>query len=212
MRLSEIDSTDLNDQDISSIVYSDIEDAGVVCKYGLVFGNSMLINERVEAAVKSYKDKRIEKMIFMGGIGGISNEEKSDVSEAEKMKALAICLGVNENDILIDDASNNTFENVDNALELLGREVDNLKNIIVITSQFHLKRCYAILKKKLPNLEVCMISAKDGFTDADNWFLSDNSWNSGRSLATYEARLLIKYAKEQKIADLEVDMNSKRCI
>ncbi len=38
-----------------------------------------------------------------------------------------------------------------------------------------------------------------------NWFLSDNSWNSGRSLATYEAHLLVKYAKENKIADLEVE-------
>ena len=46
------------------------------------------------------------------------------------------------------------------------------------------------------------IVAKDGFSDSENWFLSDNSWNSGRSLATYEAHLLIKYAKEGKIQDL----------
>ncbi len=49
-----------------------------------------------------------------------------------------------------------------------------------------------------------MIPSKDGFSDRDNWFLSDNSWNSGRSHATYEARLLVKYAKENKIYDLIV--------
>lgn len=56
-----------------------------------------------------------------------------------------------------------------------------------------------------------MIPSKDGFSDSDNWFLSDNSWNSGRSLATYEANLLIKYAKEEKIENLDIiNFNTKK--
>ena len=35
-----------------------------------------------------------------------------------KMKNLAIKLGVNEEDILIDDISNNSFENVENSFNL----------------------------------------------------------------------------------------------
>lgn len=49
-----------------------------------------------------------------------------------------------------------------------------------------------------------MIPSKDGFLDSDNWVLSDNSWNSDRSLATYEDNLLIKYAKENIIKDINV--------
>ena len=59
-------------------------------------------------------------------------------------------------------------------------------------------------EKKISDLEIILISSQDGFSDSDNWFLSDNTWNSGRSLATYEANLLIKYAKENKIADIEI--------
>lgn len=209
MKLSNINDENLSDDDINAIVYSDISDNGGNSKYCLVFGNSMLIKERVETTVREYKNKRFEKIIFMGGTNGVSNQTHEDIAEAEKMKDLAIELGVNEEDILLDTTSNNTFENVDNALLLIKQELSTINNITIITSEFHLKRCYAILKKNLPFLEITMIPAKDGFTDRDNWFLSDNSWNSGRSLATYEAHLLVKYAKEEKIADLEIDFFKK---
>lgn len=202
IRLSQIDDSNLTDEQIDSIVFTSIDDDKLNSEYALVFGNSMLIKERVITSVNAYKDSRIKKMIFMGGINGISNQDNSSISEAFKMKELALSLGVKESDILIDDKSNNTFENIENAMKLLPR---NVNHISIITSEFHLKRCYAILKKNYPNILVTMIASKDGFSDKDNWFLSDNSWNSGRSLATYEAHLLVKYAKENKIYDLEVN-------
>lgn len=202
MRLSEITKETLTDDDIQKIVYEDIEDNGKNSIYGLVFGNSMLINERVSTAVNAYRNNRIKKIIFSGGNNGISNQENDVIPEAIKMKKLAIALGVNEEDILIDDTSNNSFENVENSFNLICSE--NISSIAIITSEFHLKRCMAIIKKKFPDLEVIMIPSKDGFSDSDNWFLSDNSWNSGRSLATYEANLLIRYAKENKIFDIDI--------
>ncbi len=74
MKLSKINNNNLNDKDIASIVYSNIKDNGQISKYGLVFGNSMLIKERVSKAVELYNDKRIKKIIFMGGTNGISNQ------------------------------------------------------------------------------------------------------------------------------------------
>lgn len=41
------------------------------------------------------------------------------IPEAIKMKNLAIELGVNEEDILVDDTSNNSFENVENSFNLI---------------------------------------------------------------------------------------------
>lgn len=209
MKLSNINDENLSDDDINAIVYSNISDNGGNSKYCLVFGNSMLIKERVETTVREYKNKRFEKIIFMGGTNGVSNQTHEDIAEAIKMKDLTIELGVNEEDILLDCTSNNTFENVENALLLIKQELPTINNITIITSEFHLKRCYAILKKKLLFLEITTIPAKDGFTDRENWFLSDNSWNSGRSLATYEAHLLVKFAKEEKLADLEIDFSKK---
>lgn len=209
MRLSQIPTDrNFNDDEIQQIVYGNVEDSGLNTEFGLVFGNSMLIKERVTAAFEAYKKRRIKKVIFSGGNNGISNQDKDSVSEAIKMKNLAILMGIKEKDILIEDKSNNSFENVDNAFSIIG----NVNSIAIITSEFHLKRCMAIIKKKFPNIEVILISAKDGFTDNNNWFLSDNSWNSGRSLATYEAHLLVKYAKEDKIYDLEIKEFSKKTI
>lgn len=213
MKLSSINDEVLTDDMINDIVYSNITDNGTTNKYCLVFGNSMLINERVFTAVKEYKNKRIEKLIFMGGVNGVSNQDNSNTAEADKMKSLAIQLGVEESDILVDNTSNNTFENIDNAIAILKDELESITGLTIITSEFHLKRCYAILKKKLPSINITMIPAKDGFTDLDNWFLSDNSWNSGRSLATYEAHLLVKYAKEGKIEDLDINfLNNEHLI
>lgn len=209
MKLSKINDQNLNDKDIATIVYSNIKDNGKASKYGLVFGNSMLIKERVAKAVELYNNKRIQKVIFMGGINGVSNQNNSIIPEADKMKEIAIEAGISENDIILDNTSNNTFENIDNAMSLLKNEIDTIKNITVITSEFHLKRCYAIIKKKYPNINITLVAAKDGFSDSDNWFLSDSSWNSGRSLATYETHLLIKYARENKIEDLEIQLSNQ---
>lgn len=206
MKLSEIKTENLNDEDIQEIVYSDIEDSGKNTIYGIVFGNSMLIKERVGTAVETYTSGRISKIIFCGGNNGISNQSNDIIPEAIKMKNLAVTMGVKEHDILIDDQSNNSFENVENAFKLIDIEIDS---IAIITSEFHLKRCMAIIRKKFPNIEIIMIPSRDGFSDSDNWFLSDNSWNSGRSLATYEANLLVKYAKENKIYDLDIEQKNK---
>ena len=109
MKLSEINDKELKDKDIKYIVYSNTEDNGKTSKYGLVFGNSMLIKQRVEKAVELYNNKRIQKVIFMGGINGVSNQDNSLIAEADKMKELAIELGINENDIIVENTSNNVF-------------------------------------------------------------------------------------------------------
>lgn len=208
IRLSQINEENLTDEQIDKIVYSDIKDDELSSEYCFVFGNSMLIKERVNTALDAYKKRRIKKIIFMGGANGVSNQNNSVIPEATKMKELALSLGINEDDILVDDTSNNTFENIDNAMKLLPNDINHIS---IITSEFHLKRCYAIFKKNYPNISVTMIPSKDGFSDRDNWFLSDNSWNSGISLATFEANVLIKYAKENKIYDLEIkNLNKER--
>lgn len=201
MHLSEIERQSFSDEDIHKIVYSDISDSGKNTEYAIVFGNSMLINERVNTALEAYKIGRVKKLIFTGGVNGVSNQDNNQIPEAIRMKELAIKLGVKEEDILVEATSNNSFENVDNVFAMLPQDINS---IAIITSEFHLKRCMAIIKKKFPNMETILIASKDGFSDSNNWFLSDNSWNSGRSLATYEAGLLVKYAKNNQIYDLNI--------
>lgn len=122
MRLTEIDKESLTDEEIEKIVYSDITDTGESTTYGIVFGNSMLIKERVKTAVDAYQQKRITKVIFTGGINGISNEEKDRIPEAQKMKDLAIKQGIKVCDIITEEESNNTFENIDNTMKILKKK------------------------------------------------------------------------------------------
>ncbi len=71
MKLSEIYKQIFNDEEIQKIVYSGIEDIGQKTDYAIVFGNSMLINERVNTAAEAYKNGRIKKLILTGGANGI---------------------------------------------------------------------------------------------------------------------------------------------
>ena len=71
MKLSEIDKEILSDEDIDKIVYDNTGDNGQNSYYGLVFGNSMLLNERVEAAVLAYKIKELKKLFLVVVVMGL---------------------------------------------------------------------------------------------------------------------------------------------
>lgn len=65
---------------------------------------------------------------------------------------------------------------------------------MLISSEFHLKRCMTIMNKYYKEkIEYILVTAKDGFTDKGNWYLSEKAIDTGRSLVEFEADLLIKY-------------------
>ena len=132
MKLSLINNENLTDDMIDKIVYSDTCDNLRNTTYEIVFENSMLIKERVNTAYDAYKSGRMKKVIFSGGSNGVSNQNNDTVAEAVKMRELAIKLGIKEEDILIDDKSNNSFENVKNSFDLIKDQ--NITEIAIITS------------------------------------------------------------------------------
>ena len=205
MKLSEINNANLTDKQIEKIVFSDINDSGKSAKYGIVFGSYSLQKYRIEQAIKLYKEGRVEKLILTGGKGGISNKNNEDVPEAELMKASLVKNGISPQHLILDNSSNSTIENGINVAKILNNLHENIQEVILISSEFHLKRCMAIMKKYYKtNIDYILVPAKDGFTDKENWFLSEKAYNSGRNLVEFEANLLIKYAKEGKIYDLNI--------
>ncbi|CDE09869.1 putative uncharacterized protein [Clostridium sp. CAG:354] len=205
MKLSEINNANLTDKQIEKIVFSDINDSGKSAKYGIVFGSYTLQKYRIEQAIKLYKEGRVEKLILTGGKGGISNKNNEDVPEAELMKASLVKNGISPQHLILDNSSNSTIENGINVAKILNNLHENIQEVILISSEFHLKRCMAIMKKYYKtNIDYILVPAKDGFTDKENWFLSEKAYNSGRNLVEFEANLLIKYAKEGKIYDLNI--------
>ncbi len=79
IRLSQINDENLTDEKIDNIVYSNIEDDELSSEYAFVFGNSMLINERVNTSVDAYKKGRVQKLIFMDGVNEVSNQDNSKI-------------------------------------------------------------------------------------------------------------------------------------
>lgn len=205
MKLSEINNENLTDNQIDKIVFSNVKDSGKSAKYGIVFGSYTLQKYRVEQAASLCKEGRVKKLILTGGKGGISNINNEDVPEAEIMKMSLVEKGVSEQDLILDDTSNSTIENGINVAKILNNLEGSIQELLLISSEFHLKRCMAIMKKYYKeNIDYILVPAKDGFTDKENWFLSENEYNSGRNLVEFEADLLIKYAKEGKNYDLDI--------
>lgn len=205
MKLSKINNENLTNKQIDKIVFSNIEDSGKSSKYGIVFGSYTLQKYRIETALEMYNEGRVKKLILSGGSEGISNKNNEKIAEADIMKKLLAEKGVNEQDLILENTSNSTIENGINVANILNGLKEDIQKLMLISSEFHLKRCMAIMKKYYKeDIEYILVPAKDGFTDRENWFLSEKVFNSGRSLVEFEADLLIKYAKENKLYDLEI--------
>ncbi|MFA6522903.1 MAG: YdcF family protein [Candidatus Peribacteraceae bacterium] len=89
------------------------------------------IRRRVGTAVSYYKDELIQKMFLSGGRG-----EGNQRSEAEVMGELARAEGVDPRDIILEDHSHNTEENLLLTRPLTG----SCSSIVGISDAYHLAR------------------------------------------------------------------------
>ena len=92
--------------------------------------------------------KKYPKKIYISGGSPLQNQESESSVYAREL----ISLGVNPNDIIIEENSKNTKENALFIKEKLS-SVEN-KNIILITSAFHMKRSVAIFQKNMQEFEI----------------------------------------------------------
>ena len=91
---------------------------------------------RIDAAAKAWKERR-SLIVVCGAQGG-----SEPAPEAHVMRDELIKQGVAAEDILMDDKSFNTRQNIANAVALLeGHDVDH---VLVVTSDYHLARAMAI--------------------------------------------------------------------
>ena len=194
-----------DDSLITNVVFSGINDDFKNNKWCIVFGNSLQVDERVKTVIDKYQEKRFEKIVLCGGTAGISNSSNNTESEARRYKKKLLDANIPEDCIYLEEESQNTFENIDNAMKIINSQ-EEVSSLSIITSEYHLKRCYLAFAKKYPNISITMIPAYDGYSDRTNWFNSSNEWDTGRCMVTWERNLLTKYAKEGKIFDCEINM------
>lgn len=171
------------------------------CDVGIVFGGVSMIPHRVDFALKLYNDRKISKILVTGGIGFLNIDRKR--MEALKMKDYLLCKGILESDIIVESRSRSSIENVENSIKLLEKEGYDLTSVklMLITSDFHVRRCYEMVVKYLGRKDIFVYGVKDGKTDIDNW--KKNLY--GRITILKETLLLCYYARTGKINDLEID-------
>ena len=205
MVLSNIKYTDIlfrcNSDDIEKLVYTQENNSlSNTCDVGVVFGGISMIPHRVNEALNLYREGLIKKILVTGGIGYLNFDRKTP--EAVKLEAYLKQRNVPASDIIVEPNSRNSYENTVNSLELLqqGYNLDDT-SIALITSDFHLRRCIAFFEKYVKNKELFGVGVSDGITDIDNW---KNSIN-GRRLILQEALLLCYFAKNDKMADIEIE-------
>lgn len=91
---------------------------------------------RVKEAVKLYHEGFVRKLIVSGGLG------RFPPTEAEVMRDVAISLKVPKEDIILETEAKSTFQNISNSAYL--GEKQGLKNYIIVTDAFHIKRSLLI--------------------------------------------------------------------
>lgn len=204
MKLSEIKYRDIlcgaRKEDIDKIVFEKEHQVEDKCEIGFIFGGISMIPNRVDEGIRLYEEGLINRILVSGGVGFLNADRK--VPEAYKMRRYLIDQGIPSKDIIVEDKSRNTVENIENALELLSDEYDIRKlKFALISSDFHIRRCLGLFAHELGQKETLFASGvADGKTDIINW--GNNLY--GARLVLTEAIALSMYAKKGKIEDLEI--------
>ena len=94
---------------------------------------SAVLGDRVRTAVQLYKEDKISKILMSGSTNDLHHDE------AAAMKNMAVQLGVDPEDILMDQGGTRTFETCRRA-----KEVFNVDNVILVSQSFHLPRALSI--------------------------------------------------------------------
>lgn len=198
MRLSQIQPNQLTDEQITKLLYhstSDDEKAGD-CIF--VPGSSKAVEYKVPKAIQLYRDGRASKLLFSGGVSW----DASQKPEAVMMRERALQLGISAKDILTEEQSLHTKENVLASLLVLDRAFDlhHLHHLIIVTSSIHSLRVWLTMRTYMPSwITYSLAPVDDRSTKEENWFVSPHS----RKRVEAEVHKLVHYAQIGAIIDEE---------
>ena len=170
MLVSQITEKDLTIEVIDKLLFQGLEDTGENADCIIVLGSIKAAKYRVPVAVQAYKAGRARKMMLCGG--KLRDFPDGKCSEAEHMCQAALELGVAEEDIVLENSSQNTVENILFALVELQRTLwlNKVRRVLLVTTAYHMRRSLAIARYLFPDhIEIIPCPANDNNTRRDNW-------------------------------------------
>lgn len=202
INISQLEPNKLTDLQMTELIYKNLEDDNEIGDCILVPGSNKAVQYRLPKAIQLYKQGRANKILFSGGVMWEGNK----LSEAQLLKEKAIEQGIPKEDIIVEDISLHTKENVLASLLVLDRAfyLHNIKRIIVVTTNFHMRRFHLTLKTFMPEwIEYSLCTVNDQTTREDNWF----NYPYGRKRVEMESGKLINYVKQGVIIDDKVEIS-----
>jgi uncharacterized SAM-binding protein YcdF (DUF218 family) len=100
-------------------------------------GVSPVFRERINHAIELYRSGRVHKIIFTGGQGN-----RNEPTEAAAARTYALSNGISPRDIIIEQRSHTTYENLVNAKQLA--DTHGLKKVLIVSDPMHMKRAIAM--------------------------------------------------------------------
>jgi uncharacterized SAM-binding protein YcdF (DUF218 family) len=165
-------------------------------KADLAFVFGTMHQEPIDLAYDLYKNNFISKIIVSGGINKHIGGNEAKIISKELIK-----MGVKKEDIVLEDKSTNTLENVIFAKKVIDKKIglNNIKKILVVVKSFHARRALMTLKKHFPKhiKFIPVIYNLDGFNKT-NWFKSE----IGKEKVLSEYAKIKEYLKKGDIEEL----------
>jgi len=170
MFVSSIKEEDLTFEVVDRLLFQGLEDTGENADCMIVLGSIKAAKYRVPAAVQAFKSGRASKIMLCGG--KLRDFPDGKHSEAEHMHQAALALGVAEEDIILENRSQNTVENILFSSIELQRTfwLNKVRSVLLVTTAYHMRRSLAIARYLLPkHIAVIPCPANDTNTRRDNW-------------------------------------------
>ena len=101
-------------------------------------------------------------IIFSGGLGNFTKDMWTE-TEADLFAGIAKKMGVPEENILIENKSTNTGENIRFTQQLLARKNFDMKTFIVVQKPYMERRSYATFKQYWPGKKLIVTSPQISF-------------------------------------------------
>lgn len=170
MLVSRIKEEDLTFEIVDRLLFQGLGDTGEDADCIIVLGSVKATQYRVPVAVDAYNAGRANKLMLCGG--ALRDLPVGKCSEAEHMYKAALELGVVEENIILENSSQNTVENILFALIELQRAfwLNKVRRVLLVTTAYHMRRSLAIARYLFPkHIAIVPCPANDNNTRRDNW-------------------------------------------
>ena len=201
MLVSRIKEEDLTLEVIDKLLFQDLEDTGENVDCIIVLGSVSAAKYRVPVAVDAYNAERASKIMLCGG--AVRDFSSGKCSEAEHMCKAVLKLGVAEENVILENLSQNTVENILFALIELQRTfwLNKVHRVLLVTASYHMRRSLAVAQYLFPkHIDIVPCPANDSNTRRDNWMNTP----VGIERVKGEAMNIVRFVINGVIPDFEI--------